>query len=45
MLIDNDTVKKAEPIIKPADLAQLGESVIILSDDGYTKLQKNYYFK
>lgn len=45
LLIDNDTVKKAEPIIKPADLAQLGESVIILSDDGYTKLQKNYYFK
>lgn len=37
--------QKATPIIEPADLAQLGDDLIILSDDGYRRLKKNYYFK
>lgn len=37
--------QKATPIIEPADLAQLGDNLIILSDDGYRRLKKNYYFK
>lgn len=37
--------QKATPVIEPADLAQLGDDLIILSDDGYRRLKKNYYFK
>lgn len=33
------------PIVRPAELAQLGDDLIVLSDDGYTRLKKNYYFK
>lgn len=45
LLHENTAAPQATPIIKPAELAHLGENVIVLSDDGYIKLQKNYYFK
>lgn len=31
--------------VEPSSLAQLKNDLIVLSDDGYEKLQKNYYFK
>lgn len=31
--------------VEPSSLAQLKDDLIVLSDDGYEKLQKNYYFK
>ena len=32
-------------IIEPADLANLGNELVLLSPDGYEKLRKNFYFK
>lgn len=32
-------------IIPPADLARLGENLILLSPDGFIKLKKNFYYK
>lgn len=37
--------EKDHPIIKPADLAHLGQDLYVLSDDGAVRLRKNYYFK
>lgn len=37
--------EKDRPIIKPADLAHLGQDLYVLSDDGAVRLRKNYYFK
>lgn len=34
-----------EWVIEPADLARLGENLVLLNPDGYMKLKKNYYFK
>lgn len=31
--------------IEPSDLARLGEDLILLHPDGYSKLKKNYYYK
>lgn len=31
--------------IAPADLARLGNSLVLLHPDGYTKLRKNFFFK
>ena len=44
-LLATDLNQKPQPIIKPADLARLGDDLIVLSDDGYRRLRKNYYFK
>ena len=44
-LLAIDPTLKPQPIIKPADLAHLGDDLIVLSDDGYRRLHKNYYFK
>ncbi len=32
-------------IIEPAQLANLGKTLILLTPDGYTKLRKNFYFE
>lgn len=34
-----------EWIIEPADLDRLGDNMILISPEGYFKLQKNFYFK
>lgn len=40
---DNDI--KPKPIIKPADLAHLGQELFVICDDGSIRLKKNFYFK
>lgn len=40
-----DTSQKMPPIIKPADLAHLGQDLIVICDDGVIRLRKNFYFK
>lgn len=44
-LLNTDPDKKNSPIIKPEDLAHLGQDLFVLSDDGAVRLKKNYYFK
>ena len=44
-LLNNNPDKKNGPIIKPEDLAHLGQDLFVLSDDGAVRLKKNYYFK
>ena len=44
-LLNTDPDKKNGPIIKPEDLAHLGQDLFVLSDDGAVRLKKNYYFK
>ncbi len=44
-LLNTDPDKKNAPIIKPEDLAHLGQDLFVLSDDGAVRLKKNYYFK
>lgn len=44
----NTTQTEAEQkewIIPPADLARLGDDLILLSPDGYKRLKKNFYYK
>lgn len=43
--MNSDPDKKNGPIIKPEDLAHLGQDLFVLSDDGAVRLKKNYYFK
>jgi len=42
--IETDDQKKV-PIVEAADLAKLDDDLIVISDDGYRRLRKNYYFK
>ena len=44
-LLNTDPDKKNGPIIKPEDLAHLGQDLFVLSDDGAVRVKKNYYFK
>ena len=37
--------KIEEPILKPAELAHLGNDLILIHPNGYERLKKNYYFK
>lgn len=42
---NNSAGERPQPIIKPAELAHLGEKLFILCDDGGFKVKKNYYFR
>lgn len=44
-LLAADTNQKQSPIIKPADLAHLGQDLYVICDDGAIRLHKNFYFK
>lgn len=44
-LLAPDTSQKQQPIIKPADLAHLGQDLYVICDDGAIQLHKNFYFK
>ena len=44
-LVNSDNDIKPKPIIKPADLAHLGQELFVISDDGSIRLKKNFYFK
>lgn len=47
-LLSNGTTNistEKENIIDPADLANLGDDLIVIYPGGYKRLQKNYYFK
>ena len=44
-LLNTDPDKKNGPIIKPEDLAHLGQDLFVLSDDGAVRVKKNFYFK
>lgn len=44
-LLSNDNDVKPKPIIKPADLAHLGQELFVVCDDGAIRLKKNFYFK
>ena len=37
--------RQVTPAIRPAQLARLGNTLIVLSEDGYIRLRKNFYFK
>lgn len=45
VLFANDTSQKQLPIVKPADLAHLGQDLYVICDDGAIRLHKNFYFK
>lgn len=45
---NNTTQTEAEQkewVVPPADLARLGDELILLSPDGYKRLKKNFYYK
>lgn len=42
---NNSASERPQPIIKPAELAHLGEKLFVLCDDGEFKVKKNYYFR
>ena len=44
-LVNSDNDIKPKPIIKPADLAHLGQELFVICDDGSIRLKKNFYFK
>ena len=44
-LLAPDTSQKQQPIIKPADIAHLGQDLYVICDDGAIRLHKNFYFK
>ena len=44
-LLSTDNDVKPMPIIKPADLAHLGQELFVVCDDGAIRLKKNFYFK
>lgn len=44
-LINSDNDIKPKPIIKPAELAHLGQELFVICDDGSIRLKKNFYFK
>lgn len=44
-LINSDNNIKPKPIIKPAELAHLGQELFVICDDGSIRLKKNFYFK
>lgn len=44
-LLENDAYQKPQRIIKPADLAHLGQDLYIICDDGAIRLRKKFYFK
>ena len=44
-LVNSDNDIKPKPIIKPAELAHLGQELFVICDDGSIRLKKNFYFK
>ena len=44
-LLATDPNQKPQPIINPADLAQLEQDLFVICDDGAIRLRKNFYFK
>lgn len=43
--VTRSKTEERERIVAPSKLANLGENMILLTDGGYMKLKKNYFFK